>query len=107
MRRQSLFLLVVCLVLTMFAPQALPAAVHPASTTPTTEKPVASAEATQLLRRLDEIKAMDKSELSKSQKKELRKEVKGIKKELRAVGGGVYLSTAAIIIIALLLILLL
>jgi len=57
--------------------------------------------------RLEEIKAMDKSELSSSEKKELRKEVKSIKSELRSNGKGIYLSIGAIIIIILLLILLL
>lgn len=57
--------------------------------------------------RLEEIKAMDKSELSSSEKKELRKEVRSIKSELRSTGNGVYLSVGAIIIIILLLILLL
>lgn len=59
------------------------------------------------LDRLEEIKAMDKSDLSRSEKKELRKEVKEIKAELKSTGNGVYLSVGAIIIIILLLILLL
>lgn len=57
--------------------------------------------------RLEEIKTMDKSELSSSEKRELRKEVKTIKTELKSTGHGVYLSVGAIIIIVLLLILLL
>lgn len=57
--------------------------------------------------RLEEIKKIDKSELSRSEKKALRKEVKAIKSELRSKGNGVYLSVGAIIIIILLLILLL
>lgn len=65
------------------------------------------AEVRTMLNRLDEIKAMDKSELSSSEKKELRKEVRTIKSELRASGNGVYFSVGAIIIIILLLILLL
>ncbi len=85
----------------VFAPQVSQAAVTAAPAAPT------STEATQLLHRLDEIKTMDKSNLDRTEKKALRQEVKGIKKELRAVGGGVYLSVGAIIIIALLLILLL
>jgi len=60
-----------------------------------------------MLNRLDEIKAMDKSSLNSSEKKELRKEVREIKKELRSSGNGVYFSVGAIIIIILLLILLL
>jgi hypothetical protein len=68
---------------------------------------VVPAEALALLSRLDEIKAMDMSALGKTEKKQLRKEVRAIKSELKAVGGGVYLSAGAIIIIILLLILLL
>jgi hypothetical protein len=61
----------------------------------------------QLLQRLEDIRAMDKSELSGSEKKSLRKEVKGIRKEMKAVSNGIYLSVGAIIIIILLLILIL
>ncbi|MEI9808462.1 MAG: hypothetical protein WDO16_11680 [Bacteroidota bacterium] len=57
--------------------------------------------------RLNEIKTMDKSELSKTERKALRKELKDMKKEARAMSGGVYLSVGAIIIIILLLILIL
>jgi predicted PurR-regulated permease PerM len=63
--------------------------------------------AQQLLQRLQDIRDMNKSELTKLEKKNLRKEVKGIKKEMKAVTGGVYLSVGAIIIIILLLILIL
>ncbi|PIQ49205.1 MAG: hypothetical protein COW03_06630 [Cytophagales bacterium CG12_big_fil_rev_8_21_14_0_65_40_12] len=57
--------------------------------------------------RLIEIKELDKSNLKASEKKALRKEVREIKKEDRANGGGLYLSVGSIIIIILLLILLL
>lgn len=57
--------------------------------------------------RVEEIKAMDKSHLSRSERKELRKELKEMKHEARAMGGGIYLSVGAIIIIILLLILIL
>ena len=65
------------------------------------------AEVKTMLNRLEEIKKMDKSELTRVEKKELRAEVKGIKKTLKASGNGIYLSVGAIIIIILLLILLL
>ncbi|HTG65885.1 MAG TPA: hypothetical protein VL859_05880 [Flavobacterium sp.] len=64
------------------------------------------AEVKTMLNRLNEIKAMDKSNLSSAEKKELRTEVKTIKKNLKSSGHGVYLSVGAIIIIILLLILL-
>ena len=57
--------------------------------------------------RVEEIKAMDKSQLSKEQKQELKAELKTMKTQARAMGGGIYLSVGAIIIIILLLILIL
>lgn len=62
----------------------------------------------QMLQRLEEIRAMDKSALTKAEKKELRKEVKEIRKEARRDEiKGIYLSIGAVIIIVLLLILIL
>lgn len=56
--------------------------------------------------RILQIKAMDKSQLSHQQRKEIRKELSQIKKEMKGfTSGGVYLSVAAIIIIVLVLIL--
>jgi hypothetical protein len=65
------------------------------------------ARAEQILKRLEEIKAMDIKSMPTSQKRQLRKEVKAAKKELNDVGGGVYISVGALIIIILLLILIL
>lgn len=66
-----------------------------------------SLEAQVLLARIDEINAMDKSELTASEKRDLRKEVRESRKHLNSLGGGVYLSVGALIIILLLLIILL
>ena len=65
------------------------------------------ARAEEILKRLEEIKAMDMSAMPASEKRALRKEVKAAKKELAAAGGGVYISVGALIIIILLLILIL
>ena len=74
-------------------------------TTPlTTEQAAANPRLQELTQRLEEIKAMDKSQMSASERKALRKEVRQIKK---AVGGGVYLSVGAIIVILLILLLVL
>jgi len=54
-----------------------------------------------------EIKNMDKSTLTNSQKKALRQESQAIKKEQVHGGGGIYLSLSAIIIVLLLLVILL
>ena len=61
----------------------------------------------EIVARVNEIKAMDRSNLTRAEKKELRSELKDMKMEARAMGGGVYLSVGAIIIIILLLILIL
>jgi hypothetical protein len=62
--------------------------------------------ARQLLQRLEEIKGMNRSELTRLEKKNLHKEVKGIRNQMKKISGGVYLSAGAVIIIILLLILL-
>ncbi|MBP8793223.1 MAG: hypothetical protein KBE41_02600 [Lutibacter sp.] len=57
------------------------------------------AEVKVMLNRLDEIKEIDKSDLSRAEKKELRTEVRAINKAVRSSGNGIYLSAGAIIII--------
>jgi hypothetical protein len=73
-----------------------------ASSSAKTEDP----RARQLVQRLEDIRDVNKSELTGSEKKDLRKEVRGIKREMKTIKGGVYLSAGAIIIVILLLILL-
>ena len=75
--------------------------------TSTNSSEVEKARSTVLLNRLTEIKKMDKSSLMPAEKKELRTELKSLKKEMKKSTQGVYLSVGAIIIIILLLILLL
>lgn len=74
---------------------------NPATTTETPKEVLAK----QIENRLVEIKKMDKTNLTNADKKNLRKEVKDLKKQARS--NGIYLSVGAIIIIILLLILLL
>jgi hypothetical protein len=61
----------------------------------------------QLIQRLEEIRGMERSQLTKQERKSLRQEVRGIKKEVKKARGGIYLSVGAIIVIILLLILIL
>jgi hypothetical protein len=79
------------------------------SPTSTVTAPIAvkTAETEEILLRLDEIKEMDKSTLKFSEKKDLRKEVRAIKSELKERQSGIYLSVGAAIIILILLIVLL
>ncbi|AXY76440.1 hypothetical protein D3H65_21645 [Paraflavitalea soli] len=58
--------------------------------------------------RVEEIRDMDRSTLSRSERKELRRELRDMNKEARAIGrGGVYISLTGILIIILILILVL
>ena len=69
-----------------------------------------AAEAEVLIARLEEINEMDKSDLTRAEKRELRNEVRQIEKDLTlnsGNSGGVYLSVGALLIVILLLILLL
>lgn len=60
-----------------------------------------------IVNRVEEIRKMDKSNLSKEERKALRKELKEMKQQARVLQKGVYLSVGAIIIIILLLIIIL
>jgi uncharacterized membrane protein len=62
----------------------------------------------ELKQRLEEIKAMDKSQLSRADRKNLRQELRDMNKEAKAIGnGGIYISLAGILLIILILILVL
>lgn len=109
MKKITFSLMVIVLSLTV-----LPTTMLAKTTEPTTTSALAPegkavpAEVKIMYDRLEEIKNMDKSDLSSSDRKALRKEVRTIKSNLKASGnGGVYLSVGAIIIIILLLILIL
>lgn len=103
MKNPKIFTVLTILCLSIL-PGQLTAGSNPASTTPITTE---SVQAQKLLTRLDELKAMDKSAMNTTEKLEMRKEVRSINKELKTLGGGVYLSVGAIIIILLLLIIIL
>lgn len=61
----------------------------------------------QISKRVEEIQHMDKSNLSRDQKKELRKELTQMKSEARAISnGGIYLSVTALLVIIILLLIL-
>ena len=79
--------------------------VFASTTTPVKTEVPKEVRAKQIENRLFEIRKMDKTNMTKAEKKELRKEVKSLKKE--AATQGIYLSIGAVIIIILLLILLL
>lgn len=99
----------VTLMLLAFGPMQLKAA---DKTTPTpvdlaSPSNVKTSKSDDLILRLDEINEMDKTSLNFSEKKELRKEIRTIKKELKQNPGGIYISAGAAILILILLIILL
>ena len=99
------------LIYTLILMLTLSATVMPAfanNSKPKTELTAAQqAELTRIMSRVDEIRAMDKSNLTKVERKALRSELKEMKKAANGLNQGVYLSLGAIIIIILLLILIL
>lgn len=105
MKKVTFYLMMMVLSLSIIPTQILAGEKNPTSVS--NDPKEVPAEVKVLLNRLDEIKAMDKSSLNSTEKKELRKEVRAIKAELKSTGNGVYLSVGAIIIVILLLILLL
>lgn len=99
--------LIAALLLVSILPTQVSAGSNPENTSLEAPKTTESTEATALVNRLYEIKAMDVSHMKGAEKKQLRKEVKSIKSQLKTLNGGVYLSAGAIIIILLIIILLL
>lgn len=102
--------LVTSFLILMLCTTAAFSATDPANKLPTTTEavePLTAEEAEVMWNRINEIKDMDKSDLSREERKELRKEVRAIKKEMRERDtGGIFISTGAIIIILLLIIIL-
>lgn len=98
-----------CLVLIAFSFIMFPNSVMATEKTPThtsVETNEMPPEIREMIDRLNEIKSLDKASLNRLEKKELRKEVRAIKKSARASGNGIYISSGAIIIILLLIIIL-
>jgi hypothetical protein len=101
--KKKIYLLATAILLSVASP-AVMAKSKPAEA-PLTEQQQAKLQSIES--RVLEIKKMDKSSLTRQERKDLRNELQGMKKEAKAMNGGVYLSVGAIIIIILLLILLL
>lgn len=108
MKKITISLLTACLLLTFspFESRATTASTPMSSNSGTPGEPTPASKV--LLDRLAEIQSLDKSGMSRLEKKALRKEARSIKKSLREFsGGGVYLSVGALLLVILLLVLLL
>jgi hypothetical protein len=71
----------------------------------TTENKMSAEEAARLTRRVEEIRSMDKSKLTVSERRELRKELKGIKERVKKDGGYIYIGAGTLLVIILILLL--
>jgi hypothetical protein len=93
------------LALTLGAAASPTMAAGPAPATETPALDEMPAEVRIMLDRLHEIKDMDKSSLTRTEKKELRKESRAIKAALRTSGNGIYLSVGALLVIIIIILL--
>ena len=108
MKKLSLYLMAFTFLL-LVVPNQLNAAIldtNPVATDSIAAVDAATANA--LLVRLNEIAIIDKEALRQTERKALRKEVRSIKKQLKAINnGGVYISVGSLLLVIILLILLL
>lgn len=70
-----------------------------------TENKMSAEDVARMTKRVEEIRSMDKSELTVTEKRELRKEVKGIRENVRKNNGVIYISGGTILLIILILLL--
>lgn len=106
--KQRFFVICACLLLTVGITSSF-AATNSSEPKKENATPLPASENPRLIEiknRVNEIKDMDRSSMTRVERKALRKELRELNKEARAVKG-VYLSVGAIIIIILLLILIL
>lgn len=105
MKTKNFFVLL--LVLMMSAPSAFCANAKAENATATkVENKLSAEELSSMNKRVEEIRDMDKSEMSSKEKKELKKELKETKKNISRDGGYVYIGSGTLILIILLIILL-
>lgn len=106
MKKLAISFLTACLLVAFTPLQSSAGTIAPVTAPVNTPEPSPASQA--LLDRLAEIEHMDKSKLTRREKKALRKEVREIKKGLAAdgVGGTIYISAGALIVILLLILLL-
>jgi hypothetical protein len=71
-----------------------------------TENKLSEEELSRMTRRVEEIRDMDKTNMTGKEKRALKKELKGIKENVRRDGTVVYISTGTLILIIILIIIL-
>lgn len=101
---------VLLLVLVLSAPIAFgsdsKSVTESAATTATVESKLSAEELSSLTKRVEEIRDMDKSNMTAKEKRELRKELKATKENIRRDGGYIYIGTGTLILILIILLIL-
>ena len=115
--KKTVLAIMAVFVIIIYFPNLVRGETEQVSVTVVSTSPVAAVDASVLTARVEAIKAMDFSTLNSTEKKELRKELRVIKTDLKKINkrdeyathgnGGIYLSVGAIIVVVLLLILIL
>ncbi len=72
-----------------------------------TESKLSDEEIDRITKRVEEIRKMDKSDLTSEEKSELKTEMKEMKKEVKKAGGSVYIGSVSLVLIIILVIILL
>ena len=81
------------------------AAIENTATLAKKENKLTTGEVAVMTARVEEIRDMDKTNMTTMEKRELRKEVKAIKENVRKDGGVVYISVSTVLLIVLIIIL--
>lgn len=71
-----------------------------------TENKMSDEEIDRITKRIEEIRKMDKSDMTGEERRELRKEMREMKKEAKRAGGAIYIGGASLLLIILLVVLL-
>jgi len=104
MKTKNLFVLL--MVLMMSAPVAFSSNAKSEATAPKVENKLSAEEVSSMKSRVEEIRDMDKSNMTVKEKRELKKELKEANENIRRSDGYIYIGTGTLLLIILLIILL-
>jgi uncharacterized protein YxeA len=113
MKMKKIILFTLIMVFTMGASTVFASKPDPKTTTDNlaapvkTENKLSEEELSRLTKRVEEIRDMDKTNMTAKEKRGLKKELKEIKTNVRKDGGGIYIGVGTLVIIIILLIILL
>jgi hypothetical protein len=107
MKKTIFFVLVMIFSLSAFAAKTDPKTSPDKVAVPIkTENKLSDEEISRLTKRVEEIRAMDKTGMAVKEKRALKKELKGIKENVRKDGGYIYIGAGTLVLIIILILLL-